>query len=170
MASKTTPCKPDGYDSDLSDTKWELIKSHIYPANAKRGRGKQREPAWTSSPTSTKRAASVNYLQATSFPAAPLTPRYLLGPSKACGPNSTRCYNQPRLMQKSCHAQHRYHRQPNGQRGHLLAVSNGYNAGKNIEGRKRLAFTDKAYCWATSHAGQRVGSRQRESVPVLPSS
>lgn len=42
MPSK--PYRPAGYDSDLSDAEWELIKPLIYPAEAKRGRGRQRDP------------------------------------------------------------------------------------------------------------------------------
>ncbi|MBK8091160.1 MAG: transposase [Verrucomicrobiaceae bacterium] len=37
------PYQPAGYDSDLSDAEWELIKPIIYPANAKRGRGRLRD-------------------------------------------------------------------------------------------------------------------------------
>jgi transposase len=33
-----------GYDSDLSDAEWELIKPIIYPAGARRGRGRLRDP------------------------------------------------------------------------------------------------------------------------------
>ena len=39
--------KPDrraGYDTDLSDAEWALLKPLIYPADAKRGRGCQRHP------------------------------------------------------------------------------------------------------------------------------
>ena len=36
--------QPAGYDSDLSDAEWELIKPIIYPADAKRGRGRLRDP------------------------------------------------------------------------------------------------------------------------------
>lgn len=35
---------PPGYDTDLSDAQWELLKPHIYPADAKRGRGRWRDP------------------------------------------------------------------------------------------------------------------------------
>ena len=35
---------PAGYDSDLSDAEWELIKPVIYPADANRGRGRLRDP------------------------------------------------------------------------------------------------------------------------------
>lgn len=33
-----------GYDTDLSDAEWELLKPLIYPADAKRGRGRWRDP------------------------------------------------------------------------------------------------------------------------------
>ena len=35
---------PAGYDTDLSDAEWELLKQIIYPADARRGRGRWREP------------------------------------------------------------------------------------------------------------------------------
>jgi len=42
MASKTS--RSAGYDTDLSDAEWELQEPLIYPAAARRGRGRQREP------------------------------------------------------------------------------------------------------------------------------
>jgi transposase len=42
MDSKTY--QPAGYDSDLSDAEWELLKPLIYPADAKRWRGRLRSP------------------------------------------------------------------------------------------------------------------------------
>lgn len=42
MATKTY--RPAGYDTDLSDAEWELLKPLIYPADAKRGRGRRRDP------------------------------------------------------------------------------------------------------------------------------
>lgn len=36
--------QPVGYDSDLSDAEWELLKPLIYPVDARRGRGRQRHP------------------------------------------------------------------------------------------------------------------------------
>ena len=36
--------QPAGYDTDLSDAEWELLKPLIYPADAKRGRGRWRDP------------------------------------------------------------------------------------------------------------------------------
>ncbi|MBX7210274.1 MAG: transposase [Verrucomicrobiaceae bacterium] len=36
--------EPAGYESDLSDAEWELIKPIIYPVDARRGRGRQRDP------------------------------------------------------------------------------------------------------------------------------
>jgi len=42
MAAKTY--RPAGYDTDLSDAEWELLKPLIYPADAKRGRGRWRDP------------------------------------------------------------------------------------------------------------------------------
>jgi hypothetical protein len=42
MDSKTY--HPAGYDRDLSDAEWELLKPLIYPADAKRGRGRLRSP------------------------------------------------------------------------------------------------------------------------------
>ena len=42
MAAKTY--EPAGYDTDLSDAEWELLKPFIYPADAKRGRGRWRDP------------------------------------------------------------------------------------------------------------------------------
>jgi putative transposase len=36
--------RPAGYDTDLSDAEWELLKPLIYPADAKRGRGRWRDP------------------------------------------------------------------------------------------------------------------------------
>ena len=36
--------QPAGYDTDLSDGEWELLKPLIYPAVARRGRGRQRNP------------------------------------------------------------------------------------------------------------------------------
>jgi putative transposase len=42
MATKTY--RPAGYDTDLSDAEWELLKPLIYPADAKRGRGRWRDP------------------------------------------------------------------------------------------------------------------------------
>ena len=41
---ETKTYRPAGYDTDLSDAEWELLKPLIYPANAKRGRGRQRAP------------------------------------------------------------------------------------------------------------------------------
>ena len=41
---ETKTYRPAGYDTDLSDAEWELLKPLIYPANAKRGRGRQRDP------------------------------------------------------------------------------------------------------------------------------
>ena len=41
MATKTYP--PAGYDTDLSEAEWELLKPLIYPADAKRGRGRWRD-------------------------------------------------------------------------------------------------------------------------------
>jgi putative transposase len=32
-----------GYDTDLNDAEWDLIEPLLYPAGAKRGRGRQRE-------------------------------------------------------------------------------------------------------------------------------
>jgi transposase len=42
MEAKTY--QPAGYDTDLSDAEWELLKPLIYPADARRGRGRQRHP------------------------------------------------------------------------------------------------------------------------------
>jgi putative transposase len=42
MAAKTY--QPAGYDTDLSDAEWELLRPLIYPADAKRGRGRWRDP------------------------------------------------------------------------------------------------------------------------------
>ena len=42
MEAKTY--EPAGYDTDLSDAEWELLKPLIYPADARRGRGRQRPP------------------------------------------------------------------------------------------------------------------------------
>jgi putative transposase len=42
MAAKNY--QPAGYDTDLSDAEWELLKPLIYPADAKRGRGRWRDP------------------------------------------------------------------------------------------------------------------------------
>jgi putative transposase len=42
MAAKTY--RPAGYDTDLSDAEWELLKPLIYPADARRGRGRWRDP------------------------------------------------------------------------------------------------------------------------------
>ena len=42
MAAKTY--QPAGCDTDLSDAEWELLKPLIYPADAKRGRGRWRDP------------------------------------------------------------------------------------------------------------------------------
>jgi transposase len=36
--------QPAGYDTDLSDAEWELLKPLIYPADARRKRGRWREP------------------------------------------------------------------------------------------------------------------------------
>jgi putative transposase len=36
--------QPAGYDTDLSDAEWELLRPLIYPADAKRGRGRWRDP------------------------------------------------------------------------------------------------------------------------------
>jgi transposase len=36
--------QPAGYDTDLSEAEWELLKPLIYPADAKRGRGRWRDP------------------------------------------------------------------------------------------------------------------------------
>jgi transposase len=36
--------QPAGYDTDLSDAEWELLRPLIYPADAKRGRGRRRDP------------------------------------------------------------------------------------------------------------------------------
>jgi transposase len=42
MEAKTY--RPAGYDTDLSDAQWELLRPLIYPAGARRGRGRQRDP------------------------------------------------------------------------------------------------------------------------------
>ena len=42
MEAKTY--QPAGYDTDLSDAEWELLKPLIYPADARRKRGRWREP------------------------------------------------------------------------------------------------------------------------------
>ena len=36
--------QPPGYETDLSDAEWELLKPLIYPPEAKRGRGGWRDP------------------------------------------------------------------------------------------------------------------------------
>ena len=36
--------RPAGYDTDLSDAEWELLKPLIYPEDARRGRGRWRDP------------------------------------------------------------------------------------------------------------------------------
>ena len=36
--------EPAGYDTDLSDAQWALVKPFLFPAGAKRGRGRRREP------------------------------------------------------------------------------------------------------------------------------
>ncbi len=36
--------QPSGYETDLSDDEWELLKPLIYPPDAKRGRGAWRDP------------------------------------------------------------------------------------------------------------------------------
>ncbi len=41
MAAKTY--RSAGYDTDLSDAEWELLKPLIYPADARRGRGRLRD-------------------------------------------------------------------------------------------------------------------------------
>jgi len=38
------PYRPAGYDTDLSDAEWELLKPLIYPQGATRGRGRLRDP------------------------------------------------------------------------------------------------------------------------------
>jgi transposase len=42
MEAKTY--QPAGYDTDLSDAEWELLKPLIYPADARRKRGRWRQP------------------------------------------------------------------------------------------------------------------------------
>ena len=42
MAAKTY--QPAGYDTDLSEAEWELLKPLIYPAEGRRGRGRWRDP------------------------------------------------------------------------------------------------------------------------------
>jgi hypothetical protein len=42
MAAKTY--RPVGYDSGLSDAEWELLEPLNYPADAKRGRARWRDP------------------------------------------------------------------------------------------------------------------------------
>ena len=41
MAAKTY--QPAGYDTDLSDAEWDLLKPLIYPADARRKRGRWRD-------------------------------------------------------------------------------------------------------------------------------
>jgi len=41
MEAKTY--RPAGYDTDLSDAEWELLRPLIYPAGARRRRGRQRD-------------------------------------------------------------------------------------------------------------------------------
>ena len=41
---ETKTYRPAGYDTDLSDAEWELLKPLIYPADARRGRGRWRDP------------------------------------------------------------------------------------------------------------------------------
>jgi len=41
---ETKTYQPAGYDTDLSDAEWELLKPLIYPADARRGRGRWRDP------------------------------------------------------------------------------------------------------------------------------
>jgi hypothetical protein len=45
LAMGTKSYRPAGYDTDLSDAEWELWKPLIYPADAKRGRGRWRDPS-----------------------------------------------------------------------------------------------------------------------------
>ena len=40
----TKPYEPAGYESDLSDSEWDLIKPILYPASTRRGRGSVRDP------------------------------------------------------------------------------------------------------------------------------
>ena len=40
----TTTYRGTGYGTDLSDEEWELLQPLIYPADARRGRGRQRAP------------------------------------------------------------------------------------------------------------------------------
>ncbi|HRJ09982.1 MAG TPA: transposase [Prosthecobacter sp.] len=42
MSSKT--CQPAGHATNLTDTQWALIEPFLFPAGAKRGRGRRREP------------------------------------------------------------------------------------------------------------------------------
>ncbi|HCN27426.1 MAG TPA: hypothetical protein DIT64_01275 [Verrucomicrobiales bacterium] len=42
MSSKT--CQPAGHATDLTDAQWALIEPFLFPAGAKRGRGRRRQP------------------------------------------------------------------------------------------------------------------------------
>lgn len=41
---KNPSYEPAGYDTDLTDAEWALIEPFLFPAGAKRGRGRRREP------------------------------------------------------------------------------------------------------------------------------
>ncbi len=41
---KTPSYEPAGYDTDLTDAEWALVEPFLFPAGAKRGRGRRREP------------------------------------------------------------------------------------------------------------------------------
>lgn len=44
MEMKPPSYRPAGYDTDLTDAEWALVEPFLFPAGARRGRGRRREP------------------------------------------------------------------------------------------------------------------------------
>jgi putative transposase len=144
MAAKTY--QPAGCDTDLSDAEWELLKPLIYPADAKRGRGRWRDP-------DSARACldAIRYVLKTGCQWS-LLPRDF--PSKSTVHDALARWTQqglwPRINEALCTRTRLMLKNSTSaavidsqsvKGGQLLPLSCGYDAGKKIKGRKRHVLT-----------------------------
>ncbi|MBK8093874.1 MAG: transposase [Verrucomicrobiaceae bacterium] len=150
------PYQPAGYDSDLSDAEWELIKPIIYPAGAKRCRGRLRAPDSARICLDTIRYVLKTGSQWSMIPKN-LAPRSTAHDAlskwteQGLWPKlNDALRTQTRLMLKKRHAQRRCHRQPKRQRraatGCEPAVTT--RARRSGDASATRSPTPTACCWA----------------------
>ncbi len=115
--------QPPGYETDLSDAEWELLKPLIFLPELRRGRDAWRDP-------NSARACldAIRYVLKTGCQWS-LSPREFAPQGKAAAKKNA-TPSAAVIDSQSVKG------------GQLPALSCGYDAGKKIKGRKRHALTD----------------------------